>query len=264
MRRLDGAPREELLQEALKTLVQQEPPGRIGVWLQTDNEVSPQNENIAAFHGSVWDQRNTGPPQEWAHLSVEPPLPHQMLLRGRTVEQDLSAFFPNPILGLLVGVRHALWVPIARKEQLQGVILVGSFGKQPAISREDVESVAAELALALGLEEEQRIAGLRKEDLGVVRYFFGKQSSNTLMETLLCNLVEPCTEAPATGVGSARHSPRSAPFVMIAKRPRKAFQLSFPGAVETPPGRARSRANRWQVCDGTRWSRGAWLEANPR
>ena len=198
---LGGAPRRELLREALNTLVQQRPAGRIGVWLEIEQEVAPQNKNIAGLYGMVWDHGNPETPQEWAHLSVEPPLPHQMLLRGRTVEQDLSAFLPNPILGLLAGVRHALWVPIARKEQLQGVILVGSFGKQPSISREHVEAVAAELALALGLVEEQRIARLQKEDLGVVRYFLGRQSSDTSAEILLRNLAESCTEAPATGEG---------------------------------------------------------------
>jgi signal transduction histidine kinase/FixJ family two-component response regulator len=198
---LDGAPRGELLREALNTLVQQRPAGRIGVWLEIEPEVVPQNENIAGLYGMVWDHGNPETPQEWAHLSVEPPLPHQMLLRGKTVEQDLSALFPNPILGLLAGVRHALWVPIARKEQLQGVILVGSFGKQPSISREHVEAVAAELALALGLVDEQRIARLQKEDLGVVRYFLERQSSDTSAEILLGNLVESCTEAPATGEG---------------------------------------------------------------
>ena len=221
---LDGAPREELLQEALKILVQQGHASRIGVWLEAEKEVEAQNENIAAFHGSVWDHGNRETPQEWAHLSVEPPLPHQVLLRGKTVEQDLSASFPNPILGLLAGVRHALWVPIARKEQLQGVILVGSFAKQPAISREDVESVAAELALALGLEEEQRIAELRKQDLGVVRYFFTKQSSNTSMETLLCNLVESCTKAPAIGEGLGA----SFAVIGVLRHDRKEVSEVFP------------------------------------
>jgi signal transduction histidine kinase/AmiR/NasT family two-component response regulator len=221
---LDDAPREELLQEALKTLVQQGRASRIGVWLEADEEAGARNENIAAFHGSVWDHGNRETPQEWAHLSVEPPLPHQMLLRGKTVEQDLSAAFQNSILGLLAGVHHALWVPIAKKERLQGVILVGSFGKEPAISREDVESVAAELALALGLEEEQRTARLRKADLGVVRYFMETQSSDISMETLILNLVESCTEAPAIGEGLG------ASFAAIGalRHDRKGTAKSFP------------------------------------
>src|SRR5260370_1379877 len=198
---LDGASREELLREALKALSQQGPTGRVGIWLETGSNASPKNEFAAGFCGAVWDRGSTETPKEWAHLSVEPPLPDELLLRGKTVEQDLEALPSNPILGLLVGLRRALWVPIAWKEQLKGVILAGSTGKQPVLSRERVESVAAELALALGLAEEQRIAGLRDADLGVVRRVLTRPSSDTSLEAALSNLVESCTETPASGNG---------------------------------------------------------------
>src|SRR5713226_3557529 len=202
---LDGASRKELLQQALKTLAQLGDSCRFGVWLETDSSSSPQNEFAAGFRGIVWDRGSTETPQEWAHLSVEPPLPDELLLRGKTVEQDLDAFLPNPILGLLVGLRHALWVPIESKEQLKGVILAGSRGKQPAISREHVEAVAAELALALGQEEEQRVARLRDADLVVVRRFLTRPPSDTPLEALLSNLVDSCieTSASADGPGAA-------------------------------------------------------------
>jgi len=225
---LDGAPRGELLQEALKTLVQQGPAGRIGIWLEPEMEARAQNENIAGFHGRVWDHGNRETPHEWTHLSVEPPLPHRLLLRGKTVEQDLSALFPNPIPGLLVGLRHALWVPIARKEQLKGVILAGSFGKQPAISRENAESVAAELALALGLEKEQRIARVRKEDLGIVRYFLGRQSTDTSAETLLSNLVESCTGTLATGEGPGAAFAAIGALRYAREQSVESFPIDFP------------------------------------
>jgi len=196
---LNGASRNELLQEALKALAQQAPACRIGVWLGVDSNASPQNESAAGFHGMVWDRGNSETPHEWASLSLEPPLSEELLLRGKTVEQDLEAFPPNHIIGLLVGLRHALWVPIHRKEQLKGVILAGSTGKQPARSREHVESVAAELALALGLEEEQRIARLRNEDLGAVRRFLAQRAAAASVEALLSSLVESCTETPANG-----------------------------------------------------------------
>src|SRR5713226_2130584 len=198
---LDGASHKELLQEALKALAQWGNSGRIGIWLEADESAGSPNENIAGFHGMVWDRGNHQTSQEWAHLSVEPPLPEELLFRGKTVEQDLEAFPPNPIIGLLVGLRHALWVPIERKEQLKGIILSGSLGKQPAISREHVESVAAELALALGLEEEQRIARLRDADFTVVRRFLTGPSYGASLETRLSSLVQSCTVTPANGEG---------------------------------------------------------------
>src|SRR3984893_723123 len=123
---LSGASRKELLREAPKALVQQRPTGRFGVWLEADSNASAQNVFATGFHGMVWDRGNSETPQEWASLSVEPPLPEELLLRGTTVEQDLEAIPANPIIGPLVGLRHALWAPIGRKEQLKGVILAGS------------------------------------------------------------------------------------------------------------------------------------------
>ncbi len=80
---LDGAPRDELIREALQALTR---------------------------HGSK-DRANSDTPQEWAHLSVDPPLPDESLLHGKTVEQDLESSPGNPILGFLAGLRYALWVP---------------------------------------------------------------------------------------------------------------------------------------------------------
>jgi signal transduction histidine kinase/ActR/RegA family two-component response regulator len=192
---LDGASRQELLNEALKRLARQAPSCRLGVWLETGWNAGPQNEFSEGFRGMVWDRGSTETPSEWARLSIEPPLPEEQLLRGKTVEQDLEASPPNPILGLLAGLRHALWVPIERKEQLKGIILAGSIGKQPAISREGVESVAAELALALGLQEEEAIACLRSADLNVVRRFFHRNSVDPSLDALLSYLAESCRGA---------------------------------------------------------------------
>src|ERR1700694_6030585 len=85
---LDGASRRELLREALKALSQQGSTGRFGVWLEADSNASPQHENAAGFHGMVWDRGNLETPQEWALLSLEPPLPDALLLQGKTVEHD--------------------------------------------------------------------------------------------------------------------------------------------------------------------------------
>src|SRR5207245_4882620 len=114
------------------------------------------------------ERESTETPPEWAQLSVEPPLPEEQLFQGETVEQDLEASPPNPILGPLAGLRHALWVPIERKQQLRGVILAGSMGKQPGIPREFVEEVGAELALALGWKQDEYIAWLRNVERNCV------------------------------------------------------------------------------------------------
>ena len=202
---LDGASRRELLREALKKLAHQRPSCRVGVWLEMDSSAASRNEFAATFRGMVWDRESTETPPEWAQLSVEPPLPEEQLFQGETVEQDLEASPPNPILGPLAGLRHALWVPIERKQQLRGVILAGSMGKQPGIPREFVEAVAAELALALGLQQEEYIARLRNDDLNTVRRFFSRHAAQPSMDAVLSSLAESCT-GPTTsddGPGAA-------------------------------------------------------------
>jgi signal transduction histidine kinase/FixJ family two-component response regulator len=196
-RALDGASREGLLQEAQSALASQGHSARIGVWLEPDLNATTHDEIAAGFHGTVWDQGNSDTPPEWAHLSVEPPLPGELLLRGKTVEQDLDATPGDPILGLLAGLRYALWVPIEWKEQLKGIILWGSTGKPPADSRGHVESVAAELALALGLEEVERIARQRGADLGLTRRFFLRQATDFSLEAALSSIVDSCTQTSA-------------------------------------------------------------------
>src|SRR2546422_3910062 len=191
---LDGASRREVLHEALSALSRQEPAARIGVWLDADESARSQPENIAGLHGMVWDRKNRKSPQVWSHLSVEPQLPAELLLRGNTVEQDLEAFPSTPILGLLAGLRYVLWVPIEWKEHLKGIILWGSTGKPLDVSRQHVESVAAELAMGLGLEEQLRIARIRDADLGVVRRFLSRQASDSSPEALLSDLADACTQ----------------------------------------------------------------------
>src|SRR6266478_670293 len=220
---LDGASREELVREAQKSLAKEGRTGRIGVWLEPDPDASPQKEAPAGFRGMVLDCGSDETPQEWATLSVEPPLPEELLLRGKTVEQDLDAFPANPITGVLVGLRHVLWVPIERKEQLRGVILVGSLENQPSIFRQSVESVAAELSLALGLEEEQRIARQGNTDLGVVKHFLRTPTAEHSPDALLRNLVESCTVTAAVGGGPG------ATFAVIGalRHPRETSDENF-------------------------------------
>jgi signal transduction histidine kinase/FixJ family two-component response regulator len=199
---LDGASREELLHEALNTLSRHAPESRIGVWLEPAPLRSTQTQMGDEFCGAVWERGSHDTPREWAHLSVEPPLP-QALLRGKTAEQDLAALAASPIISLFVGLRHAFWAPIDRKQCLKGIILVGSFGESHAILREQVESLAAELALAIGSEEEQETVRMCESDLGLVKRFCKRNSAANLADTLLFSLVGSCTEAAeGTGLGA--------------------------------------------------------------
>lgn len=94
-----GASREELLKEALKALRREGNADRIGVWIEAEPSLNLQHEGPGRFQGLVWDRENGEMPQEWANLSVEPPLPEESLFAGKCVEQDLEAVPDRSIVG---------------------------------------------------------------------------------------------------------------------------------------------------------------------
>src|SRR5712691_5136884 len=210
---LEGASQEELLQEALWALARGGNADRIGVWLKAQPGIGPQGEVPAGFHGLVWDRENVETPKEWTNLSVEPPLPEELLSRGKSVEQDLEDTPDQPIIGVLVELRRALWKPIEREAQLEGLILAGTKRKQLVFSRARAESIAAELALALGIEEEHRNARLRSADLSIIRRVLETQATGASVEALLSSLADSCTDKAENGNGLG------AEFVVIGVLP---------------------------------------------
>ena len=223
---LTGSSREELLREALEMLAREGNADRIGVWLEANAHAKRHGEIPAAFHGLVRDREVQESPREWMNLSVEPPLPEEVLVAGKTVEQDVETFPEGLIIGPLVGLRRAVWIPVASKDRLRGVILAGSKGKQIAFSRERAESVAAELALALGFEEQHRILCSRNADIAAARNFLGTQAAEQSIETLLSSLAASCTEPGADGRGLG------AVFAVIGALPENRGHSGGTAAVE--------------------------------
>jgi signal transduction histidine kinase/CheY-like chemotaxis protein len=202
---LAGASREELLRAALQGLAKEGYADRIGVWTEPETRGMRHHGDPVAFRGLVWDRENPENPREWMNLSFAPPLPEELLLGGKAVEEDLEASPKRPIIGQLLGMRRALWIPVASKDRLRGVILAGSKRKQLALSRDRAEATAAELALALELAEQQRILRSRNSDLAAARRFLSTQAAGHSAETLLANLAASCTAhaAESDGLGAA-------------------------------------------------------------
>src|SRR5215472_14698047 len=153
---LVGASREELLREALSSLMQEERPDRVGIWLEPDASAEPDKVLSGAFHGLAWDRTLSDAPPEWRYLSIEPPLPDELWSAGRTVEQEFAPSSAKAVIGQLVGLRRALWIPVATRNQVKGLILLGSSGKPLASFLARAESMAAQLALALELQDQLR------------------------------------------------------------------------------------------------------------
>jgi len=252
---LAGASREELLRVALTSLVQEGNGDRMGVWLEADSNPGRLQETVAGFHGLVWDRENGEMPMEWAHLSVEAPLPEEELRRGKSVEQDLHAIPERPIIGPLVELRRVLWTPIERNGNLKGVILAGSRNNHLAIPREAVETIAAELALSLGLLEEQETARMRTADVKISRYALKTIGGGGSAESTLTHLVDSCTGMLESESGFA------AEFAMIGTvgqhadfgdRPQATFQWKSGDAAWTSAAAREPLAGIWRSALQTR------------
>src|SRR5271170_2624005 len=251
---LAGATREELMREAIHSLSRDGRPDRIGVLLEQDSFFEAVAAAPASFRGMIWEAGGDDAPTEWQKLSLESPLPQELLAAGQSVYQEvdgLSARLPNhalqsvpnpaphlagnhaprlaphlisasapglalglaptPVLssvpgsamiGPLVGLRHALWTPVEAKGRLRGLILTGSRRKQAALPMELAESVAAELALALEFEQEQRLARERQADVGLTKRILSLLGSSVSPDTVLSQLAASCTEVRSDSSGA--------------------------------------------------------------
>ncbi len=223
---LAGSSREELMREAIHTLARESRADRIGVWLE---QVSPYGADPfapACLRGLVWEAHADETPEEWQKLSLEPPVPEELLASGKSVEQEMDDSRGRPMIGPLVGLRQALWTPIEAKGRLYGLLLIGSLGKRAALHRDVAESVAAELALALEWEAEKRLARERQVEVRVSRQTLAALGCGTSGDTILSQLAASCTEdaAAASGAGAA--------FAVIGYLRPHAKESTGPGAME--------------------------------
>lgn len=194
-----GLSRQELLQKTLLALARDGRADRIGAWIEPPDTEEARNQTARGFRGLVWDREDRNIPPEWRNLSPETPLPQALLAAGHSVEQELE-HGALPLIGPLLELRRAVWVPIERSGRLRGVLLAGSRSRHGEIPTELFEAAAAGLALAMELEEEQKRDREHRADLGLVKQALasagGEQSALTLAE-----LVENCTAGADFGSG---------------------------------------------------------------
>ncbi|HEV7966039.1 MAG TPA: hypothetical protein VGP19_00635, partial [Candidatus Acidoferrales bacterium] len=94
---LSGAPREELLREAIHAISKDGRTDRIGIWLEPDSPCDPDPSVAACLRGIVWEAGGDTTPEEWAKLSLEAPLPHELLASGQSVYQEVGASPSGPV-----------------------------------------------------------------------------------------------------------------------------------------------------------------------
>jgi len=193
--------RRDLIQEAVQYLLVTSKADRIGVWMESVDAERLLGCAFAGFRGIVADRNGETTPSEWEKLSPEAPLPLDLLKGGKSVEQDLDGAPDQTILGALVEMRRAAWAPVEIRGRLRGVLLAGSRKKRGALPVRLLESVAADLALAVGLDEERRFAQERQADIAVTKQFLYELAHSGPTDTILARLMETCTDSGAEGDG---------------------------------------------------------------
>ena len=197
--------REKLLRKTLYKLASDSSTDRIGVWLDApdtegmETSIGPGTE---PFRGIVWDRQSQNIPLEWQRLSAEPPLPHEALSAGESVDQRLD-HGALPIIGPLLELQRAMWVPVKRRGRLRGILLAGSRRKHGKLPAEALESAASELALAIELEEEQQLARDNQVDLLLARKTLDSLIGSEKPGLILAVLVDDCVARPRCDGGLA-------------------------------------------------------------
>lgn len=196
----EGASREELMREAMRILSKDSDADRLGVWLESQPAQKEETSFPLSFRGMIWERGVEATPAEWARLSPEFPLP-QELFTGKSVEQDLNGPPERPMLGPLMEMQRAVWVPVGRTGRLRGVLLVSKRTRQGVLPQALLESVAAELLLAVELDEERRTARERQADLAMAAELMTAPGKSGPESSILAKLTDHCTEPGGHGRG---------------------------------------------------------------
>jgi signal transduction histidine kinase/ActR/RegA family two-component response regulator len=211
---VEGKPRHDLLRDAVRTLLASGRADRVGVWIESVEGDSGDSSEVSSFRGVVADKDGDATPAEWSRLSPEAPLPVKLLIGLQTVEQEPAGSPGEPLIGAVVEMQSALWVPVQMHGRLRGVLFAGGRKRQAHLPRAVLESVAAELALVMELEEERRLRRESREDSRrVLAALAGLESPSDI----LAGLVKDCTlgvreggpNAVFAAIGSLVDSPKT-------------------------------------------------------
>ena len=227
-----GAGRAAWIAEALLELQMEPGAERFGVWMEALPGEEPVPARKVIFRGEVRQRGEGNGPGNWTSLSVELPLPLDLLSIGKTAELTLPENLRDPLLGPTLGMRHVLWVPVFGHNLLRGLILVAAQDAGSPLPRTLAEEVAAELALALEWEAQSRLARERKADLELTFRVHSLLAENADPEQILLEIAETCTSADGPhGVGAI--------FALIGQRKT--------GLAVAAPSGARAE-ERWRIC----------------
>ena len=189
----EGATKDAWIRAALEELLLLEGVERAGAWLEETSVEGQPPAAVGLFRGEVWDRGNTSVPAEWRRLSTDSPWPPELLIEKKSVEYEPELEKAGPILGPLVGLARAFWVPIASHGIFRGLLLVGTGRKNASLSRAIPERVALELGFLLEYEEERCATRGMQADLTICSLVERELARKAAFGDVLQEIVDSCT-----------------------------------------------------------------------
>jgi len=196
--RANGSHHAQWVAQALKELKDIGGIERAGVWLDQEPGTQEAHASPIVFRGEVWERGIGNGPPEWTRLS-EDLLPRQLLREEKNCEYDLEGPEAGVVMGPLMGLGRALWVPILAKGTLRGMVMLGSRTRHAPLPRAGAERIAEELGVLLELEESQRMAAAHRADLELHRSVQSLAGEGHSGNIILAQLAESCTRAVTLG-----------------------------------------------------------------
>ncbi|HEY2459962.1 MAG TPA: ATP-binding protein [Candidatus Acidoferrum sp.] len=188
---VEGCSHEELLREAAAALLENPEADRAGVWLAPTATSRDDAHGLLEFRGVVLD-RTGQTAAEWSRLSPGATLSEELLAGHDIIDQEIDSSSSNPIIGALFEMRRAVWLPMEAQGELRGVLFVGFRKKHAVVPRALLESVAAELALAFTLHDQQNSARIWQSDAAVTRTALAAIAVPGASDAILKNLADSC------------------------------------------------------------------------
>src|ERR1700722_977576 len=173
-----GTEKADLVRGAVQSLLAAPEVDRAGVWIDEGDIDTRSPRGLSVFRGVVADRGGEGASSEWARLSLEALPSLEPLASGRTIQQDLDGTSDQLMLGALLELQRAVWAPIEARGQLRGVVLAGTRRRRGLLPLAGGEAVSAELALAIELEEERRLARQRQADINATSRLLSEITSS--------------------------------------------------------------------------------------
>lgn len=186
-----GASEEELLNRAVETMLEVSQADRVGVWLEESGEAD-------TLRGVVCERGVEETPREWTRLAMALPFLRPLYLRGETVEQQLGNSRAEALIGPMMEMRRTVWVPVRQGGRTLGVLFAATRQRGNPLGAAALQSVAAELAMALSAVRERETRLEHQADLALARETLRQVLRGAPASTLLQAIVENCVERVGT------------------------------------------------------------------